>query len=137
VNLSSALGYAAAPNVLGYVTSKFAVLGYSRALRAELKGRGVGVTAVCPGIVHTNIVRDTRFTGVRDEAAMRDKVDALYARRGYGPERVAEAILRAIRKDTAVLPVTPEAWALYYLSRVSPGLQERVGRWMAGRVVGG
>jgi short-subunit dehydrogenase len=137
VNLSSALGYAAAPNVLGYVTSKFAVLGYSRALRAELKGQGVGVTAVCPGVVHTNIVKDSHFAGVPDEAATRARVDALYARRGYPPERVAEAIVGAIRRDTAVLPVTPEAWFLYYLSRVSPGAQETVARWMSRRMVQG
>ncbi len=62
VNLSSILGIFPAPNVTAYVASKFAVLGLSQSLRAELAPH-IGVTAICPGMIDTAIVSDGRMTG--------------------------------------------------------------------------
>ena len=59
---------------------------------------------------------------------------ALYQRRNYGPERVAVHILRAVRKNRAVAPVSPEAWAMYFLKRLAPGLTARLNRALAARV---
>jgi hypothetical protein len=46
----------------------------------------------------------------------------LYRRRNYGPDRVAEKILKAVARNAPVAPISPEAWALYLLKRLSPGL---------------
>lgn len=131
VNVSSVLGYLGQPQMIGYVTSKFGVLGLSESLRAELAPRGVGVTAICPGIIDTGITTSTRLRGVPDEQAARERVVRLYRGRGYGPEKVAAAILDAIRHDRAVVPVSPEAWALYLLKRLAPGLVGPLGRLMS------
>ena len=53
---------------------------------------------------------------------------SLYERRDYGPERVATNILRAVEKNRGVAPITPEAWAFYYLKRWCPGLLRWVSR---------
>ena len=43
-----------------------------------------------------------------------------YQRRNYGPEKVADAIVSAVRRDRGVVPVSPEAWALWAVDRISP-----------------
>jgi hypothetical protein len=53
-----------------------------------------------------------------------------YKRRAYGPERVAENVLKAIARNRAIAPITPEAWAFYYLKRLAPGLL----RWISARI---
>ena len=52
-----------------YITSKFAAYGYSEALARSLKPLGVGVSVLCPGLVHTNLGENVRFAGVPDEHA--------------------------------------------------------------------
>jgi hypothetical protein len=74
--------------------------------------------------VHTNITSTTKFVGVDEqEQGRRQKAStSLYAKRGFGPEGVARDILRAVERDRAVVPSTPEAKVAYVLSRLTPGL---------------
>lgn len=137
VNVASAAAFLPSRNVPAYATSKAAVLMLTECLRAELAGDDVGVTAVCPGAVHTGIVASTRFVGVDEvEERRRRRVFArAAARRGYTPERVAEAIVRAVGRDRAVVPVTPEAHAARALYRFAPGLARCLARIdLTGRV---
>ena len=126
VNVSSCLGYYPAPGVVGYVTSKFGVLGMSLSMRAELAPHGVGVTAICPGLIATGIVEKGRFAAA--DAGGRDKAVKLFRERGRSPDDVAAAIVSAARKKTAVRPVAPEAWALWALARLAPGAAGGLGR---------
>lgn len=132
VNLSSMAAYTPQRGFSAYSTSKSAVFMFSDCLRAELAGKGIGVHTICPGIVHTNIVTTTRFSGLsaQDEAAKQARYDELYRRRDYGPEKVAEQIVRAVRDDRAIVPVTPEAHLQYYFHRLAPA----IGRFVAARV---
>jgi hypothetical protein len=50
-----------------------------------------------------------------------------YRQRGYGPDRVAENVLKAIQRSRLVAPISPEAWGLYYLKRFAPWAL----RWLA------
>ncbi|WP_239154363.1 SDR family oxidoreductase [Amycolatopsis sp. FDAARGOS 1241] len=124
VNLASAAAYLPSKILTAYSTTKAAVLALSIGLRAELAADGIGVTAVCPGLVNTNITSTTRFVGVAaGEQARRQQAAAkLYARRGFGPEKVARDILRAVERDRAIQPSTPEAKVALVLSRLTPGL---------------
>ncbi len=122
VNVSSMAAYLPSKQMAAYNTSKAAVLMFSECLRAELAGSGIGVSAICPGIIHTPITTTTRFGG-KDEAEqqrMRELATRAFALRGYPPERVAEAILRAVLRNRAVVPVAPEAHLLRVLARLSP-----------------
>ncbi|WP_067697185.1 SDR family oxidoreductase [Nocardia jejuensis] len=132
VNLSSMAAYSPQRGFSAYSTSKSAVFMFSDCLRAELAGKGIGVHTICPGIVHTNIVANTRFAGVSEaeEAAKQQRYDKLYAARRYGPEKVAAQIVKAVERDRDIVPVTPEAWLQYRFSRFAPA----VNRFFAARV---
>ncbi|MCG6496051.1 SDR family oxidoreductase [Kitasatospora sp. A2-31] len=124
VNVSSAAAYLPSKALTAYATSKAAVFMLSDCLRAELAGHGIGVSTICPGIVNTNITRTSTFsaTTATEQAAKQARAARLYARRGFPPEKVAAAILDAVRTGRPVVPVTPEAKAARFLSRLSPGL---------------
>ncbi|MFE3853240.1 SDR family oxidoreductase [Streptomyces griseorubiginosus] len=122
VNIASAAAFQPSRALSAYGTSKAAVLMLSESLRAELAGRGIGVSAICPGFVNTNITSTARFAGVdADEEKRRQKRTArLYGLRNYPPEKVADAILRAVVRNQAVVPVTPEARGAHALARLAP-----------------
>jgi NAD(P)-dependent dehydrogenase (short-subunit alcohol dehydrogenase family) len=136
VNVASAAGYVASAQLAAYSTTKFAVVGLSEALRDELAPHGIGVSAICPGLINTPITRSARLRGP-DAAQSRERLVELYQRRNYGPERVAERILRAVQRNRAVAPISPEAWTLYYLKRVVPGPLARLQRFLTDRARGG
>jgi NAD(P)-dependent dehydrogenase (short-subunit alcohol dehydrogenase family) len=137
VNVASILGLFGAPGTLGYSTAKFGVVGLSESLRAELEPKGVKVSTICPGVVDTGIIAGTRFAGQNGRTeTVRAKVQDVYQKRAYGPERVAAAILDAVRKQRALVPVTPEAWALYLLKRFAPGIAPIVGRLIEKQTLG-
>ncbi|MFD9980190.1 SDR family oxidoreductase [Streptomyces massasporeus] len=123
VNVASAAAYLPSRALPAYSTSKAAVLMLSECLRAELAGQGIGVTAICPGIVNTAITSTARFAGVDalEEKRLQKRTSRLYGLRKYPPEKVARAILRAMTRDEAVVPVTPEARGARWLSRWAPG----------------
>ncbi|MTD56975.1 SDR family oxidoreductase [Amycolatopsis pithecellobii] len=122
VNVASAAAYLPLKSLAAYSTSKAAVLALSDCLRAEVSGRGIGVSAICPGFVATNITRTTTFSGVDAAEQERRRAGAtkLYRRRNFGPEKVAAEILRAVATGKATVPVTAEAKAGLVLSRISP-----------------
>ncbi|MEU0502689.1 SDR family oxidoreductase [Nocardia sp. NPDC005998] len=124
VNLSSMAAYSPQQGFSAYSTSKSAVFMFSDCLRAELAGRGISVHTICPGLVHTNIVATTTFSGVSadEEKRKRERYDNLYRMRRYTPGKVAEQIVRAVERDRDVVPVTPEAWLQYHFQRLAPGM---------------
>ncbi|MER6210268.1 MULTISPECIES: SDR family oxidoreductase [unclassified Streptomyces] len=122
VNTASAAAFQPSKALPAYSTSKAAVLMLSECLRAELSGQGIGVSAICPGLVNTNITSTAHFAGVdADEEKRRQKKSArLYGMRNYPPEKVADAIVRAVVRNDAVVPVTPEARGAHLMSRFAP-----------------
>jgi NAD(P)-dependent dehydrogenase (short-subunit alcohol dehydrogenase family)/pimeloyl-ACP methyl ester carboxylesterase len=120
VNLASAAAFLPSRATPVYGTSKAAVLALSENLRAELAPAGIGVSAICPGVVNTKIIDDTVFSGEADPAAKTAAMVAFYQRRAYPPEKVADAIVDAVRHNRAVVPVTPEAHLARWASRYTP-----------------
>jgi NAD(P)-dependent dehydrogenase (short-subunit alcohol dehydrogenase family)/pimeloyl-ACP methyl ester carboxylesterase len=122
VNLSSVAAYLPSKVLSAYATSKAAVFMLSDCLRAEFAHAGIGVSAICPGVVKTNITATTTFSGVGEDEQARKQARSsrLYALRGFGPESVAKEIVRAVRSDRAVVPVTVEAKVARLLSRYAP-----------------
>ncbi len=134
INVASAAAFTATEALSAYSTTKFAVLGLSEALRDELAPHGIGVTAVCPGIINTSITGTARMRGPNANDAVRQRVIEVYQRRNYGPERVAINILKSVQRNRAVAPVSPEAWFVYYVKRWLPGMLFRLNRAMAARM---
>jgi short-subunit dehydrogenase len=131
VNVASMAGYMPTAGNAAYGTTKFAVVGLSEHLRVELAHHGIGVTAVCPGMIDTSIVGAMRTRGAFDVPGFRERTTDAFRRRGYSAERVAEAIWRAVQQDRGIAPVAAEAWALYYLKRLLPGLTWKLGEAIA------
>lgn len=129
VNLASAAGYYAAPDMSAYSASKYAVMGLTESLRIEMAEHNIGVSAICPGVINTNIVKTMRANG--STVKSHDKIANIYVKRNYGPEHVADAIVSAIVSNRAVVPVSPEAWALYAGKRLAPSTIDSVQRsWL-------
>jgi 3-hydroxy acid dehydrogenase / malonic semialdehyde reductase len=99
VNLGSVAGIWSYANGSSYVASKFAVHGYTRAIRDDLHGKPVRITNVAPGLVETNFSR-VRFKGDEEKAA------AVYANVALGgpltAEDVADCILFALTRPPHV-----------------------------------
>lgn len=121
VNVASMAGYFQTPGMTAYGTTKFGVLGLSESLRPELAIHGIGVTAVCPGVINTAIVRTSAMYGKNDDPELRERGIRAFERRNYSPDRVAAGILVAIQKNRGVAPISPEAWAGYWVKRLFPG----------------
>ncbi|MET8134809.1 SDR family oxidoreductase [Streptomyces sp. NPDC005251] len=130
VNTASAAAYLPSKALPAYSTSKAAVLMLSECLRAELAGQDIGVSAICPGLVNTNITSTTRFAGVdaAEEKRRQKKSARLYGLRNYPPEKVADAILRAVVRNEAVVPVTPEARGAHLMHRFAPRTLRAIAR---------
>lgn len=126
VNVASAAGFYNSQAMAAYGTTKYAVIGLSEALRDELAPRGVGVTVVCPGFINTQIVGSMRMRGAAYPEHERVRVQRFYQKRNYSPDRVAAVILDSVRKNRGLVPITPEAWALYLMKRAAPDLSHRL-----------
>ena len=124
--MASAAGLVASEPLGAYATSKFAVVGFSEALREELGPLGVGVTTICPGVIDTPIVKSAQARGAYADPASRARMEAIYTRRAYGPAKVASAILDGVVHDRGLVPVSPEAWALYLGKRTAPAVMRRL-----------
>lgn len=126
VTVSSIFGVVAPPGQSAYATSKFGVRGFTEALRAELRGDGVGVTCVMPGGVRTRIAQDARSAAslsAADVAAGRDAFQRLLT---MEPDEVAEQVLRAVERRRPRLLVGWSARLPALLERVVPGASTRV-----------
>ncbi|WP_406257949.1 SDR family oxidoreductase [Streptomyces nigra] len=130
VNVASAAAYQPSKALPAYSTSKAAVLMLSECLRAELAGQDIGVTAICPGFINTPITSTARFAAVdaEEQERLRKRSARWYGRRNYPAEKVADAILRAVVRGDAVVPVTPEARGTYLLARFAPRALRRLAR---------
>jgi NAD(P)-dependent dehydrogenase (short-subunit alcohol dehydrogenase family)/pimeloyl-ACP methyl ester carboxylesterase len=124
VNISSMAAYSPQQSMNAYATSKAAVFMFGDCLRAELDQAGVGLTTMCPGVIDTNIVRTTRFdvSAVKqgNVEARRAQIEKIFAARRYGPDKVAKAIVSAVKKNKPIRPVAPEAYFVYGVAHLLP-----------------
>ncbi|GAA2010048.1 SDR family oxidoreductase [Nakamurella flavida] len=120
VNLSSLFGLVAPAGQVAYATSKFAVRGFSEAMRAELAPLGIGVTVVHPGGIATNIATHARVGAGLDEAGWRDGLAGMQTLLRMPPADAARIILRAVQRRRGRVVVGRDAQALDLLARLLP-----------------
>jgi short-subunit dehydrogenase len=145
LNISSIAGKRGIPARSEYSASKFAVQGFSEALRGELVGDGIHVLVVCPGLTQTN------FSQNMIEQKARLQLDHM---RGMTAEQVAATTLRALARGTNEICLTFQGKLMVLVSRFLPGLADRIaarrvralfreeiaarrGKTAAGRLTGG
>jgi short-subunit dehydrogenase len=130
VNLSSIFGIIAPPGHSAYVASKFAVRGFSNALRFELAGTPVGVTVVYPGGVATSIANNARVAAaISAEEAARGREDFSRHLRLL-PEKAGEIIARGIERRQARVLVGSDAKLIAMIERLAPVSYGRLLRWL-------
>jgi NADP-dependent 3-hydroxy acid dehydrogenase YdfG len=119
VNLSSLFGLISVPGQSLYNATKYAVRGFTEALREEMlmHQHPVGVTSVHPGGIKTAIARNARATGEVDQAATAALFDKKLAR--MTPERAAQIIVRAVLKDQARCLVGLDAHAIHHFAKLT------------------
>lgn len=120
VNVSSLFGLITPAGQTAYCASKFAVRGFSNALRLELQGSNVGVTVVHPGGVATSIATSARVSAAvapQDVELSRKQAEKLLR---MPPEKAAQIIVKGIERDKPRVLVGNDARILAWLERLSP-----------------
>lgn len=120
VNVASVAGLCGIPGQVAYSASKFAVVGLSEALRAEVARRGVGVTAVCPGYVDTGLCEPGALTRL-----------GLPWRT---PDGVMRKVMRSIARREPLCVISPETRVTYVAKRYAPRLVASLQRLAGPRV---
>lgn len=121
VNVASCGAFLPTQVAPSYVAAKAGVLMGTQALRAEFGKQGIGVTAICPGLIRTDLGANGTRAGEDRPGAWSAKLGSMQRFSWRPPTRVAAAIERSVRWNLAVVPVGWEAWLTYFLFRLSPG----------------
>src|SRR3954468_8836954 len=135
MNTASMAGLIAAPTMAPYSASKFGGVGMTEALDAELRPKGIHFSAICPGIIDTNITRTAIMRG--QPADQRQSAIDFYRKRGASPDAVAEAVVDAVRKRKLIQTVpTAQVTPLWMLKRVAPRVSQLIARNLPKVVLG-
>jgi NAD(P)-dependent dehydrogenase (short-subunit alcohol dehydrogenase family) len=132
INTASMAGLVGLPFVAPYCASKFAVVGLSEALAAELASHGLHVTVVCPGAVQTNVYKDGR---IRLPGSWTQRMERLINRVASPPERLADQILRAVRQKRFLVVAGGSMTVLWWIKRISAGLYTNSSRAAVSRLL--
>jgi short-subunit dehydrogenase len=126
VTTSSAFGLMAAPRYSAYCASKFAIRGFTEALRLEMDAdhHPVAVSCVVPGGVRTQIIRNGRFATTEDADAVSDEFDRRVAR--TTPKDAATQILHGVQRGKARILVGRDARAVSVIARLAGGSYQRI-----------
>ncbi|HKA07138.1 MAG TPA: SDR family oxidoreductase [Gemmataceae bacterium] len=119
VNVSSILGRRAIPGRSLYSASKFAIEGWTQAIRAEFARFDIDVITINPGLTQTN------FSQNMLEKKAKQSLDHM---RGMTPEEVAEATLDALAAGKKTVSLTFQGKALLFAARFLPGLVDRIAK---------
>lgn len=127
INTASMAGLVATANMAPYSATKFAVVGLSEAMSLELEPKNIGVTALCPGFIDTDIVNTSTMRG--EMAERQEGFKRFYSTRGTSPDVVARQALDTVGGRGGITPtpryqVTP-AWLM---ARYAPPLSRAVSR---------
>jgi 3-oxoacyl-[acyl-carrier protein] reductase len=116
VNVSSLMGKIAAPTLATYSATKFAILGFTQALRGELAAHNIRVIALLPSLTETDMVQDFHwFRGVMPTTA----------------ENVAKALSQGLAQGTPEILVGWQSHLAVWGNRLLPWLVETITRWAA------
>ena len=125
VNIASIGGKVAVPHLVPYTTSKFALVGLSDGMRAELARENITVTTVCPGLMRTGSHLNALFKGQHaEEFTWFSIIDSLPIS-SIDARRAARQIVEACRRGDAQLVISIQAQAITLLTAIFPNLSAR------------
>jgi 3-oxoacyl-[acyl-carrier protein] reductase len=116
LNICSMAGLVPLRRLTVYQASKYGLVGFTLALRADCYRANLGITALCPGFVRTPLVADLKdLEAHRQPRPLPDFITTT-------PEAVARSAIDAIRRDRGLVVVTPFARLLWWMMRLCPPL---------------
>lgn len=125
-NVSSVFGLIAPPGQAPYCASKFAVRGFSEALRRELAGTGVGVSVIHPGGIKTAIAKSARVASGADPVTFADAGTEFEKKAITTPAKAAQIILAGIERRSPRILVGPDAHVIAVIARLAPVLDAEI-----------
>lgn len=128
---ASGAGIIGIPGMAPYCTSKFAMVGLAESLRTELYKYNIKVSALCPGIINTNIIKGGKIMFAdKSGNTAQSMVEKFYQKFGVSPAIVARQGISALRRDTGI-KVSPgfQMWPVYAIKRLSPTLYQAMSRF--------
>jgi len=99
VNTASVGGFTVMPQGVTYGVSKFGVVAYSEALRADLEPVGIGVSTLCPGPIATNLTKSDRLRKASDQVSGRSEALTPFIEDGMAPDEIGPIVVRGIRAN--------------------------------------
>ncbi|QLY29531.1 SDR family NAD(P)-dependent oxidoreductase [Nocardia huaxiensis] len=122
VNISSPVGFLPVRLGTPFSVTNAAVTHFSQTLRVELAPRDIRVTVVCPGLIATNLPATAVMASLTPEQVAITRQITVKAMTLFGmhPDRAGERIVEAVRRNRAIVPMRPEAWLAYWISRAFP-----------------
>ncbi len=122
LNIASIGGKVAVPHLMPYCASKFALVGLSHGMRAELAKDGIVVTTVCPGLMRTGSHLNAQFKGQHRKEFTEFALAGALPITSIDAQRAARQIVAACRRGDAELTITIQARLLALGAAVAPGL---------------
>jgi short-subunit dehydrogenase len=120
VNIASIGGKIPVPHLLPYTASKFAMVGFSEGLNAELRSKGIRVTTVCPGLMRTGSHLNAVFTGDAEREYRWFSLAASLPLISTSARSAARKIVSAVAAGRSEVTVTPQAMVAARLGNLSP-----------------
>ena len=120
VNIASIGGKFAMPHLLPYVASKFALVGFSQGLHAEMRHKGIRVTTVCPGLMRTGSHVHATFTGDEKKEFRWFAAAATTPIVAASVKHSANRIYMAEIAGRAEITITPQAWLAARAAGLAP-----------------
>ncbi|HET9087469.1 MAG TPA: SDR family NAD(P)-dependent oxidoreductase [Acidobacteriaceae bacterium] len=126
VNITSIGGKVSVPHLLPYSASKFALVGFSQGLHAELRSKGICVTTVCPGLMRTGAHIQALFTGDREREYRWFSLGASLPAISIAANTAARKVVRATVSGATELIITPQASLAAAVAQMAPAFTGRV-----------
>lgn len=120
VNVSSLFGLLAVPSQAAYNSAKFAIRGFTEALRHEMRGTEIRISCVHPGGIKTNIVRNARFLQSTQATEREEAVTGFDRIARTTPERAGIVIVDGIEKNRERILIGMDAKIIDVLQRLMP-----------------
>ncbi|MGD0278277.1 MAG: SDR family oxidoreductase [Smithella sp.] len=120
INTASMAGLVPIPMQAGYVTTKHAIVGFTKTMRAEAEAFGIKVSVICPSLIDTPIVRNSPVLNCTIE-----ELEPKIPIKKYPVEKMVQAIIKGVQRNQAVIIAPYYARLLLKFYQLFPGLMEK------------
>ena len=123
INTASMAGFMVSPGNVAYTTTKYAVVGLSKSLRAEAAQMGIRVSVLCPGVIRTPILEGGgKYGKMLIDIPPEELRRMLEKLKPMSPSLFAKEVLKLVAKNKAII-IVPSWWKVFWwINRLSPSL---------------